>query len=281
MYSNIVIIGTGKIACSCLDHIMDIRKTENVMAYEYMPSSLSILKSKAAHHNIEYKFFHDKNLLTELLLTIKDRTLIISANNIYLFPKCICNKQMFTIINYHSALLPKYAGVNAITWTIFSGEKEGGITWHFVDSQIDHGDIIIQKTCRIDEDITAIQLNKTYDKLATDAFKEILPSLLNNTCHSIKQTDSQQRIYCKNEIPENGRLDLSQNTKFLYRMLRSFDYGALPLLPSLTVRYNDTTYGVKKYYFTHSGHEAKNITLKDMKLEIIDETGQLILTLKN
>ena len=279
MYSNIIIIGTGKIACSCLDYIMDIERTKNVMVYEYMPSSLSALKSRAAHHNIEYKCFNDKNLLTELLFTIKDMTLIISANNIYLFPECICSKQIFTIINYHSALLPQYPGVNAITWTIFSGEKRGGITWHFVDSRIDHGDIIIQKTCNIEDDMTAIQLNKIYDKLATDAFKEILPSLLNNTYHSIKQPDSQQRIYRKNEIPENGQLDLTQNTKFLYRMLRSFDYGALQLLPPPIVSYNDITYCVKNYSFAYSGCEVKNITLKDMKLEIIDEAGQLVMTL--
>lgn len=275
MYSNIIIIGTGKIACSCLDYIMKIKQTENIFAYEYCPSLLSTLKKRATQHVVEYRFFKDNNEITELLLTITKRTLIVSANNTYLFPKCICNKEHFTIINYHSALLPKYAGMNAITWTIFSNEKEGGITWHLIDDQIDHGDIIIQKTCAIHDDMTAIQLNRIYDQLATDAFQEILPSLLSDTYNTVRQSDSCKKIYRKTEIPADGQLDLSQNTKYLYRLLRCLDYGAARIFPIPVIRYENTIYYVKRYLFTKSDHKTRKISLKDERLTITDESGQL------
>lgn len=280
MYSNIIIVGTGKIACSCLDYIMSIKQTENIFVCEYCPSSLSPLKKRAKQHIVEYRSFKDNNKITELLLTIEKRTLIVSANNIYLFPKSICSKENFTIINYHSALLPKYAGMNAITWTIFSDEKKGGITWHLIDDQIDHGDIIIQKTCDINDDMTAIQLNRIYDQLATDAFQEILPSLLNDTYDAMKQPDSCEKIYRKKDIPADGKLNLSQSTKYLYRLLRSLDYGAARIFPIPIVRYENTTYYVKRYQFTKSDHKIREISLKDERLTITDEDGQLSLWVK-
>ena len=280
MYTSIIIVGTGKIACSCLDYVMSRTLKENILVYEYCPSSLSTLGKKAEQHIVDYAAFDVKSELTEQLLTIEEMTLIVSANNTYLFPECICSRGNFTIINYHSALLPKYAGMNAITWTIYSGEKTGGITWHLVDEQIDHGDILIQKTCDIGEDMTAIQLNRIYDQLAFEAFKEIFPALLSNTYCSVKQTDVNQRKYRKAEIPSNGHLDLTRGTKFLYRLLRSLDYGLIQLFPMPVVQYGQQIFCVKRYQFSASVYETKEISLEGEQLTIKDENGLLNLWLK-
>ncbi len=60
------------------------------------------------------------------------------------------------IINIHPALLPKYGGkgmygANVHEAVIAAGEKESGITIHWVDAHYDEGDIILQKKCDIDE----------------------------------------------------------------------------------------------------------------------------------
>ncbi len=280
MYMNIIVVGTGKIACSCLDYVMSTKTRQNVLVYEYCPSSFSILRKKAEQHIVRYAVFDIKTDLTEQLLSIEEKTLIVSANNTYLFPACICDRENFTIVNYHSALLPKYAGMNAITWTIYSGEKTGGITWHLVDEQIDHGEILIQKTCEIGEDMTAIQLNRIYDQLAFEAFKEIFPALLSHTYHSVKQTDSSHKKYHKAEIPSEGCLDLSQSTKFLYRLLRSLDYGAIQLFPMPVVQYEGKEFCVKRYQFKTSFYESREISLEGEQLTIMDETGLLSLWLK-
>lgn len=67
-------------------------------------------------------------------------------------------------INYHPSLLPKYRGGNAIAWAIICGEKETGVTIHYIDEGVDTGDIILQETVPIDpEDTTAtLYYNKLY-----------------------------------------------------------------------------------------------------------------------
>jgi len=49
------------------------------------------------------------------------------------------------IINIHPSLLPKFPGLEAWKQALVGGEKVTGVTVHFVDEQIDHGDVIAQR----------------------------------------------------------------------------------------------------------------------------------------
>ena len=50
------------------------------------------------------------------------------------------------IVNFHAGKLPFYRGRNVINWAIINGEKEVGLTAHFVDEGIDTGRILLQRT---------------------------------------------------------------------------------------------------------------------------------------
>ena len=49
------------------------------------------------------------------------------------------------ILNIHPALLPKFPGLEAWKQALTAGEKVTGCTVHYVDEEIDHGDIIAQR----------------------------------------------------------------------------------------------------------------------------------------
>lgn len=58
------------------------------------------------------------------------------------------------IINIHPALLPKFGGKNFYGKSVHeavlaSGERETGMTIHFVEEGVDTGKIILQKTCPV------------------------------------------------------------------------------------------------------------------------------------
>lgn len=58
------------------------------------------------------------------------------------------------ILNIHPALLPKYGGKgmygdNVHKAVVDAGEKESGITIHYVNENYDEGDILFQATCEV------------------------------------------------------------------------------------------------------------------------------------
>lgn len=55
-------------------------------------------------------------------------------------------------INMHQGLAPFYRGCPSIFWELFNGEREVGLTVHFVESKVDTGDIILQRTVPLDYD---------------------------------------------------------------------------------------------------------------------------------
>ncbi len=55
-------------------------------------------------------------------------------------------------INLHQGLAPRYRGGPPVFWELFNGEKEVGITVHFVASKVDTGNIILQRTVPLEYD---------------------------------------------------------------------------------------------------------------------------------
>ena len=49
------------------------------------------------------------------------------------------------MINVHPSLLPKYKGLNAVEQALESGDKKTGCTVHYVNDELDGGEIILQE----------------------------------------------------------------------------------------------------------------------------------------
>ncbi len=83
----------------------------------------------------------------------------------------IIRKSVFEIprlgsINIHQGLAPLYRGGPTVFWELFNGEKEIGITVHFVAPKVDTGDLILQKTLPLEYDFEKYGLN--YDDFLSD-----------------------------------------------------------------------------------------------------------------
>lgn len=81
-------------------------------------------------------------------------------------------------INLHPSLLPNYRGMAPQHWPIINGEKEAGITVHYVDEGTDTGDIIVQRAFPITEDMYVSDLQRLwmvhYKTIMVEAIYNIL-----------------------------------------------------------------------------------------------------------
>ena len=69
------------------------------------------------------------------------------------------------IINVHPSLLPKYKGLHAVEQAMESGDKETGCTVHYVNEELDGGEIILQGKVPILPDDTIESLTKAIQRM--------------------------------------------------------------------------------------------------------------------
>ena len=82
------------------------------------------------------------------------------------------------IINIHPSLLPNFPGINAIKRNIESDLNTYGITIHYVNKDIDQGEIIFQKSFNYIDGNSEI-INKKIKDLEHQYYPKIINSILN------------------------------------------------------------------------------------------------------
>ena len=91
-----------------------------------------------------------------------------------LFPKEFLEIAKDGFVNTHPSLLPKYRGGNPYSHVIINGEKETGVTFHFMDEHYDTGDIICQQKVRIFDNDTMGTLFNRLNFLGANMLYELL-----------------------------------------------------------------------------------------------------------
>jgi phosphoribosylglycinamide formyltransferase 1 len=82
------------------------------------------------------------------------------------------------IVNIHPSLLPKFPGLEAWRQALEAGEKLTGCTVHYVDEEIDHGDVIAQREVPILADDTPERLHARIQI----AEHELYPAVIGQIC---------------------------------------------------------------------------------------------------
>ena len=83
------------------------------------------------------------------------------------------------ILNRHNALLPKNRGRLTPFWVLYKGEKETGVSIHFIEESLDSGDIIVQKKYKVEKQDSFNSLVKKNYSIAANAMLEAI-SILEN-----------------------------------------------------------------------------------------------------
>jgi phosphoribosylglycinamide formyltransferase-1 len=85
------------------------------------------------------------------------------------------------ILNIHPSLLPKFPGLEAWRQALEAGEKLTGCTVHYVDEEIDHGDVIAQREVPILTDDTPERLHARIQI----AEHELYPAVIGQICRQL------------------------------------------------------------------------------------------------
>ena len=138
----------------------------------------------AARHNIDIYPSSDINAPGYLdLLDELDIDIVVSVAVPQLFRGRLLNIPRIACLNVHSALLPKYRGVDGLFWALLHEESEVGVTVHLMNEAFDAGDIVAQQAFDVSEtdtlhmlyqraiDVGATLIARTLDDFASSTVK--------------------------------------------------------------------------------------------------------------
>ena len=155
--------GAGTNAQKIIEHFSHTRNADGQVALIVCNKVGAGVLQIAAQENIptiiidKERFFRGDGFVPELKSYEID--LIVLAGFLWKIPQSLIDAYPRRIINLHPALLPKYGGKGMYGAFVHeavlnAGESETGITIHYVDEHYDHGDIIFQAKCNVNNDDT-------------------------------------------------------------------------------------------------------------------------------
>ncbi|GEQ84963.1 phosphoribosylglycinamide formyltransferase [Patiriisocius marinistellae] len=151
---------------------------------------------RAQAFKIEASSFSKAEILNpeKVLNTLKliQPDLIVLAGFLLKFPEIILSTFPKKVINIHPALLPKYGGKGMYgnyvhEAVIAAGEKETGITIHYVNEHYDEGAIIAQYKTQVLKTDTAVDVAKKIHVLEYEWLPKVIEKILINTAGSDNQ----------------------------------------------------------------------------------------------
>ena len=184
---NIAIFASGKgtNAEAVIDYFRDHSSIKVALVLSNNPAAGVI---NVAHKNkiisaIVSKEALENEQVTGRVLNALNIDMIVLAGFLQLVPEFILQKYPQRIINIHPALLPKFGGkgmygTKVHEAVIAAGEKETGITIHYVNEYYDEGEVILQKKLTINPSESVQELSARVLQLEHEWYPKTIEGLL-------------------------------------------------------------------------------------------------------
>jgi len=178
--------GSGTNVENIVNYFENSEKVEIVAVLCNKPDAFVLQRAKK--FNIKTLVFSklDLNKENKVLSFLQSEKIdfIVLAGFLWLIPQKIVKEYPQKIINIHPALLPKYGGkgmfgMHVHEAVIAAGEKESGITIHYVNENYDEGTNILQAKVLVDKGDTAETLAEKIHQLEYLYFPKTIEQLTN------------------------------------------------------------------------------------------------------
>ncbi len=170
------------------------------------------IKKLAKKYHIDYYKTDDINKESVLLKRIGP-DLIVSVSFLQILKRNIIDIPKKGCINLHGALLPKYKGRAVYFWMLLNEEKKIGSTIHFMNEDIDSGDIILQNECPITPDDTIRSISLKTVGLGIELIVQAIDIIGKGDFRAIKQNEADS-LYTTFPSKSDVKLFLRRGKRF-------------------------------------------------------------------
>jgi len=226
---NIFILGKNNIAVKCTEII---KKCKNTNIVGICPNNsdtgknewqLSLMKYAKDNNLPLFKFKRIKSTDSLAILKGLKIDLIFSFQYNQILNEEVIKQSKFGIINLHLGPLPRYRGISPIAFALINGEKEFGVTLHYIDQGVDRGDIIDQLFFNIEHIKNGRELYELCVEKGILLFERTFEDIISLRNQRVPQDDKNALYYPMGSIDfSNNVICPNLSTTVLYNWCKAF-----------------------------------------------------------
>jgi len=139
-----------------------------------------------------------------------------------MIPQAVLDIPPLGTVNVHTGLLPEYRGGHVLQWALLNGERETGVTLHYMDAGVDTGPVIAERRFPIAAEDDALSVKEALKATGSALLREWWPRIANGTAPRTPQDESRARHW-RLRTPEEGRIDLTRPAAEICRLVRALN----------------------------------------------------------
>lgn len=219
---NVVVFGEDIYTSTVIESLIESgHKVLLIVTPEYYNENYIILKETASKYHIGFiKSENVNSVEVQGYLENVKPELIVAVHLRKILHEEIFSQAARGAINVHPSLLPRYRGLSPQHQAILHGDDESGVTVHFIDADVDTGEIIVQKKFPVSEDdyIVDVQVKMLaiYKKIVVEAL-----GLLEDKAFKPMEQELAGSSYFGPLKRNDRKIDLSKSRLEIYRLVRA------------------------------------------------------------
>jgi methionyl-tRNA formyltransferase len=182
---------------------------------------------KLGYRTLPSKLVKDPHFADEARAAEVD--VILNIHSLFIINKDVVNAPRIGCFNMHPGPLPRYAGLNAVSWAIYRGETSHGVTIHKMEPGIDTGPIVYQELFDINDADTGLTLSARCIRSGIALILRLMETAsADPAAIPLTPQDLTKREYFGHEIPYEGRLSWSLPAREIVNFVRACDFFPFP-----------------------------------------------------
>lgn len=151
--------------------------------------------------------------------------LLLNVHSLYIVRPEVLDALRLGAFNMHPGPLPRYAGLNCVSWAIYRDEKEYGVTIHRMEPALDTGDIVYQALFAVEDSDTPVSLSIKCMKAGVPLLMKLVETATRDpgALPRLAQ-DLSLREYFGKDVPQLGRLRWDRPAREVFNFIRACDY---------------------------------------------------------
>jgi len=243
--TKIILMGGNLIGCNVFNYLYRFKNLKILLVVGNYDDNGSVIEQKVWNASLARQTLNKNFLLVQpnspenaqFLFDIQsvDRPdyIITAGYDKILSPKILKIPKIGTV-NIHFSHLPKHRGFFPVAWSILEDQK-AGVTLHWVNNEVNGGDIIDRETIPITANDTAFDLYLKLTKIGIKLLKNNFSKILKGKAPRVTQKENEATYHAAG-YPFQRIIDWNKNNQNIDRFIRALTF---PGFESARTFYND------------------------------------------